>query len=95
MRGELHREVARAKAERIGLEELQRRGWAQAELARRSKSDLDKLEIGARMRRETTLSIKAIAARAGLGSTKAANAKLHQHRQHNRGDAPAQARLGI
>jgi len=32
----------------------------------------------ARLRRETTLSIKAIAARIRLGSSKSANARLHQ-----------------
>lgn len=89
--GELHEQVAKAKAERIMAEELQRRGWAQAELARRSKSDLDKLEIAARLRRETTLSIKAIAVRVGLGSSKAANAKLHNHMRRTGAGTPGQA----
>src|SRR5215469_5348712 len=52
--GELHEEVAKAKAEGIVAEELNRRGWGEEELARRSKSDADKLEIAARLRRETT-----------------------------------------
>lgn len=77
--GELIEEVAKAKADGILAEELQRRCWGEEELARRSKSDPDKLEIAARLRRETTLSIKAIAARVQLGTSKAANAKLHKH----------------
>ena len=94
--GELHQEAARAKAERIIAEELQRHGWQEQDLVSRRKNDPTKLEIAARLRRETTLSLKAIAARVHLGSSKTANAKLQQ--QHMRG-APAtdalQARLGI
>ena len=93
--GELRDQVAEAKAERILAEELRRRGWGKKELARRSKSDADKLEIAARLRRETTLSIKAIAARVQLGTSKAANAKLHQHMRRAQGHAPGQARLRI
>jgi AraC-like DNA-binding protein len=44
-------------------------------LVRRPKGDGDKLEIAALLRRETTLTIQAIAARVGLGSSKAANTK--------------------
>ena len=47
-------------------------------LARR-KSDPVKLEIAARLRRETTPSTKAIAVRVGLGSSKAANRTLHNY----------------
>ena len=70
---------AEAKAERIVAEELQRRGWEEAELVSRRKNDADKMEIGARLRRETTLPGKAIAARVHLGGSKAANSKLRQH----------------
>jgi putative transposase len=77
--GELHRASAEAKAERIIAEELQRHGWHKSDLLRRARSDPIKLDLAARLRRETTLSIKAIAAMAQLGSSKAANAKLHQH----------------
>ncbi len=61
------------------VEELQRRGWQEADLIRRRKNDLGKLEIAARLRRETTLTIKAIAARVHLRSCESANAKLNQH----------------
>lgn len=93
--GELHREVAQAKAERIVAEELHRRGWAEEELARRSKSDTDKLEIAARLRRETTMSIKSIAARIQLGTSKAANVKLHNHMRGAESGDSRQTRLGI
>jgi hypothetical protein len=77
--GELRQGSAEAKAERIVAEELKRLGWKEAELKSRRKNDPDKLEIGARLRRETTLTIKAIAARVCLGTSKAANDKLHRH----------------
>ncbi len=76
--GELRRETAQAKAERIVTEELGRLGWKEAELVSRRKSDPAKLAMAARLRRETTLSLKAIAARVHLGSFKSANARLHQ-----------------
>jgi putative transposase len=93
--GELHRKSAEAKAERIVREELQRRGWQEAELAQRRKNDPGKLEIAARLRGETTLSIKAIAARVHLGSSKAANAKLHQFLGRGTEPATGQTELGI
>ncbi len=47
------------------------------DLKRQRKSDSDKLEIGARLRRETTLTLKAIAARVHLGSSKSASALFY------------------
>lgn len=76
--GELHRETAEARAERIIGEELGRLGWTESDLASRRKSDPGKLAIGARLRKETTLSIKGIATRLQLGTSKSANARLHQ-----------------
>jgi hypothetical protein len=77
--GELHREVAQAKAERIVAEELQRQGWQPDDLVTRRKNDPAKLAIAARLRRETTLPLKAIAARVHLGTSKTANTKLHKY----------------
>ena len=71
--------MAEAKAERIVGEELKRRRWEEADLKRRSKTDPEKLEIGARLRRETTLTLKVVAARVHLGSGKSANSNLHRH----------------
>ena len=64
-------------AERIVAEELARLGWSQEELEARRKSDPAKLSMAARLRQETTLTIKAIAARLHLGTSKSANARLH------------------
>jgi hypothetical protein len=65
-----------------------RRGWywegeqfrqeLLAAAAERAKGHPDKLALAARLRRETTLSIKAIAARLHLGASKSANARLHR-----------------
>jgi hypothetical protein len=46
------------------------------EFAVRPKGDPAKLAIAERLRKETTLSIKDIAARVQLGSSKSANARL-------------------
>jgi hypothetical protein len=73
----LRQETAEAKAERIMAEELLRRGWTEADLAARRKSDPGKLAISARLRRETTLPIRRIATRVHLGTSKSANARLH------------------
>jgi REP element-mobilizing transposase RayT len=81
--GQLHRETAQAKAERIIAEELQRVGWQEDDLALRPKSDPTKLRIATRVRNETTLSIKEIAARIHLGTSKSANVRLHAARVSN------------
>jgi hypothetical protein len=93
--GELHRTSAEAKAERIIAEELQRHGWHKSDLLRRARSDPIKLDLAARLRRETTLSIKAMAALTYLGSSKAANAKLHQHMRAGANTDQQQRRPGI
>lgn len=92
--GELHRASAEAKADRIMAEELKRNGWAEADLAARRKNDPVKLEIAARLRRETTLPLKAIAQRVKLGTSKAANARLHDHMKRAGDCEPSQPQLG-
>jgi hypothetical protein len=81
--GELHRETAEQKASRILGEELARRGWQESDLAARHRSDPGKLAIAARLRKETTLPVKWIAARVQIGTTKGAKAVLH-HLAHAR-----------
>lgn len=49
-------------------EELRRLGWPEARLANGRKRDSDKLQIAVRLRKETTLSVKDIAARLHLGT---------------------------
>jgi hypothetical protein len=93
--GELPRASAEAKAERIMAEELQRHGWQEADLLSRRKSDAVKLELAARLRRETTLSTKAIAARVHLGSSKAANRSLHNYMRGGPAASAGQAQLAI
>ena len=66
--GEMRLEVAQCKAERIICEELRRLSWDEAGLAARRKRDPGKLEIAVRLRKETTLSVKQIAARLHLGT---------------------------
>jgi hypothetical protein len=58
--------------------ELRRLGWQKNELRRRRKSDPAKLAIAARLRQETTLSLKHIAEQVHLGTSKSANARLHE-----------------
>jgi len=62
-------------------------------LPHRRKNDPDKLEIAARLRRETTLSIKDIAARVHLGTSKGANANLHHYLRRSSPPAASQAPL--
>ena len=57
-------------------EELRRLGWTEMDLMVRRKSDPDKLAIAARLRGETTLSLKAITHRVGWGTSKGAHATL-------------------
>ena len=81
--GQLHRETAEQKANRIIAQELARLGWEEQHLARRLKSDPGKLAIGARLRRETTLPLKWIAARLQMGTTKSARPMLHHWMQYH------------
>jgi putative transposase len=82
--GELHRETAEQRANRIVSEELTRRGWKESDLATRRRSDPGKLAIAERLRKETTLPIKWIAARVQIGTTKGAKSVLHRlaHPRH-------------
>jgi hypothetical protein len=58
-------------------------------LATRRQSDPGKLRIAARLRRETTLTIKAIASRVRLGSSRSGYVRLHEWIKSS--DAAAQA----
>ena len=94
--GAMRLETARDQSERIIAEELQRIGWSESELAIRRKSDPAKLAIAARLRKETTLTLKAIAERLHLGTSKSANARLHKWmRPPSSITKTAQPQLGI
>ncbi len=75
--GQLHRQTAEQKANRIIAEELSRLGWNETDLAGRLKNDTTKLRIAARVRKETTLPIKWIAARLKMGTSKSVKPMLH------------------
>jgi hypothetical protein len=53
-------------------------GWKESDMATRRKSDPGKLKLAVRLRTDTTLSIKAIARRIGLGTSWSANVRLHE-----------------
>jgi len=76
--GTLHSESSRVRAERIVAEELGRLGWTELDLVARRKNAPEKLAIAARLRKETTLTVKEIAARVVLGPSKSADGKLHR-----------------
>jgi hypothetical protein len=81
--GDLRRESAEAKAERIIAEELKRLNWTSADLAQRLKSDPSELGIATRLRRETTVTIGWIANRLHLGTWKSASARIHAFKRIN------------
>jgi hypothetical protein len=76
--GEERRESAQAKAERLIQTELKRQRWQAGDLARRRKGDPVKVKLAARLRRETTVTIKWIAERLHMGSWKHVNHLLYQ-----------------
>lgn len=75
--GRLRLETAAAKAERIIAEELKRRGWKESQLAKLLKGDPEKMDIAVRLRRETTLTVAAIAQRLHCGSWKSLRNQLY------------------
>jgi len=73
-------EAAEEKAKRIIGEELRSLGWQSAELGRRLKGDREKVRIARRLRAETTVSLKWIAACLLMGTwTYVANRLNHSN----------------
>ena len=70
-----------AKAERIVRAELQRRRWQETELAKRPKGDLGKVKIAGRLRAETVMTVKWIAARLQMGTAGYVNNRLYRWRK--------------
>ena len=60
--------MATQKAERIVQEEIERLGWDEDPLRARRKGDRAKVLLARRLRQETTLSLKWIAARLRMGA---------------------------
>ncbi len=76
--GQTRLETAAAKADRIVAQELARLQWSSDDLVIRQRSHPAKLALAARLRQETTLSIKEIAQRLHLGKPKGARTNLHK-----------------
>ncbi len=76
--GSIRLETSVAKAERLITQELVRLDWTEEDIRLRAKSDPLKLALAAKLRRETTLSIKQISERLDLGKTKGARSNLHK-----------------
>src|SRR3954464_6451184 len=66
--GRDRQETGEEKAQRIVKEEIDRLGWAEAELKIRRKGDPAKVAMARRLRRESIMSLKWIAARLQMGS---------------------------
>ena len=79
--GEERLETAEAKAERIIAEELKRRKWREAELAKRAKGDPAKVAIAGRLRAETTVAVAWIAERLSMGTASYLNNRLYRWRK--------------
>jgi hypothetical protein len=73
------------------MEELSRRGWTESDLATRQRSDPGKVAIAVRLRNETTLPVKWIAARVQIGTAKGAKSVLHRSGRGPRQHKPARA----
>ena len=67
-RGGAARETDEQKAESIVAGELKRHGWKESELGLRPKADKVKIALAKRLRKETTMTLKWIAARLQMGS---------------------------
>lgn len=75
---ETRQETTEAKARRILQEELDKLGWRESELARRAKGDARKVRIAQRLRAETAVTLKWIAAALEMGAwTHVANRLQH------------------
>ena len=84
--GEHHYGAERAesvedKAGRIVAEELKRAGWTEAELPLRPKGDPVKLAVAARLRQETTVTLKWITQRLAMGAWTHLNRRLYEQRR--------------
>ena len=81
-RSSVGQDVFVVKAERIIGHELKRLKWSGGDLAARRKGDPAKLELAARLRRETTLTVRQIAERLHTGAWQSLNNKLYlRHRK--------------
>jgi len=71
-------ETAEEHAEGIVVKELKRRGWPEAELERRAKGDAGKVAIAWKLRVESAVTVKWIAARLQMGTPGHVNNLLYR-----------------
>jgi putative transposase len=83
--GTERRETVEAHAAGIVEEELRRQGWSDTELARRAKGDAGKVAMAVRLRAETAVTVKWIAARLHMGAPGYVNHLLYRQRQARKG----------
>jgi REP element-mobilizing transposase RayT len=83
--GEERLEMDRDKAERIISEELKRLRWTESELGKRVRGDTAKVEITARLRSETPVTVKWIAGRLRMGSPGYVHHLLYLRRKAGKG----------
>ena len=82
--GEERMESATEKAEQIIRRELNKRRWAEDALEQRRKGDKWKVRLAARLRTETTVSLKWIAERLRMGSWRHLNGLLYKLRANEK-----------
>lgn len=81
--GEERMETEQERAEGIVLEGLKRLGWKETDVEIRRKGDREKLKLAVRLREETTVTVKWIAARLRMGTWTHVNHLLYWHRRKN------------
>ena len=81
-------ESAEAKADRLIVEELARVRWTEDDLAAHRKRDPSKMAMAARLRRETTLTVRRIAEKLQLGRPEGARANLHRWLKQSTAKSP-------
>jgi len=79
--GDERAETAEALAERIIADELRRGRWQEADLKTRPKGDPVKVDLAARLRAETTMTVGWIAERLAMGTRGYLNHLLYRQRK--------------
>ena len=79
--GEERRQSDEQKAESLIASGLAKVGWTEEDLGQRRKTDPIKLRLAAKLRRETPLTLKWIAARLQTGTWKNLNRRLYEYRE--------------
>jgi hypothetical protein len=74
-------ETEQERAEDIVRREMERLGWKEKDLEARRKGDREKVKLAMRLRAETTMTLKWIAARLKMGSWTHVNHLLYWHRR--------------